>query len=131
MPGKYDYFLANGEKLGETEYTADSKACIILEKFKYESGETFSGTLYFDKSQNKWKHFWVSKKVTWELFGAANADGTLTFEGEAEFHPSGQTSAIRGTWIVNDDRSIKHMYEIYDKNTGSWGPLFSGVSKRK
>ena len=130
LPGRYDYFI-NEEKLGEAEYTLESNGCIILEKFKYESGKTYIGTFYFDKNRSKWKWFWVSDQITFEMFGAANADGTLTFEGEVDIHASGQILAMRSTWIVNDDRSIKQVYEIYDKNSESWGPFFSGLSKRK
>lgn len=130
LPGRYEYYLENGKKLGETEYRFTSGGCAILEQFKDMSGDLSVGVLNLDIAKGKWRHFWSSKRFTFEVFGEPLSDNKLMFEGNIINHSSGVQSPLKAIWTVDNKGNIKHSFEIYDFESKSWEPFFSDVSKK-
>lgn len=130
LPGKYEYYLEDGTKLGETEYQVTSGGCAILEKFKNIKGDLSIGLLNLDLKKGKWRHFWTSERFTFEIFGEPSEDGKLLFEGNILTHANGIELPFRGIWVVDTAGNIKHLYEIYDSQNKTWKPFFSDISKK-
>ncbi|MDP5209392.1 hypothetical protein [Microbulbifer sp. 2205BS26-8] len=130
LPGKYNYYLGDGKKIGQTEYKIVSGGCAILEQFKNNNGELSIGVLNLDVNRSKWRHFWSSKRFTFEVFGGPNSDEDLFFEGDIVNHSSGEKSPFRGTWFIDNKGNVKHTYEIYDLKSESWRLFLSDVSEK-
>ncbi|KJY76912.1 hypothetical protein [Vibrio nigripulchritudo] len=130
LPGKYDYYLENGNKLGRTEYQTTSGGCAILEKFKNNKGDLSVGVLSLDVNKGKWRHFWSSERFTFEVFGEPTSENVLFFEGNIVNHSTGKETPFRGTWNVDNKGNIKHVYETYDAKSESWKLFFSDISRK-
>lgn len=130
LPGKYNYYLEDGEKYGQTEYKKVSGGCAILEEFKNNKGAISIGLLNLDLIKGKWRHFWSSERFTFEVFGAPTSDHRLLFEGSIVKHSTGKETPFRGTWEIDSGGNIKHIYEVYDVKSESWKLFLSDISKK-
>ncbi len=128
--GHWEVFATTGQKAGENIISIEENGCLLVERWRGESGITGQSYNYVDLATKKWRQVWVSAGATIDYEGGLNDDGAMFLEGEIAY-PTGITANFTGKWTVEEDGSVRQHFQQYDDEKEEWTDWFIGIYKKK
>ncbi len=129
--GEWDVYV-NGQKVGDNSITMANGGCAIHED--YTTGNrnyTGQSINFYDPIDKKWHQHWVgSSGDVYNYIETDRAEGMLQFESKFMTR-SGQITMSRLTFTLNEDRTVRQLFESSTDEGETWTPAFDGLYKKK
>ncbi len=129
--GNWEVTNANGSPAGKNSITKEEGNCVLRENWTSANGG-FTGTSlnYFNQRTNEWEQLWVDNSGN-ALKLKGNRTGNKMILSSDEFtHTDGENYRNRITWTLNDDGSVRQLWEVMQGNEVK-NVLFDGLYKRQ
>ena len=128
--GEWDVY-ANGRKVGENSITMAKGGCAIHESYTTARNYAGQSINFYDPIDKKWHQHWVgSSGDTYNYIETKRKEGLLQFESDFLMR-SGQIGISRLTFTLNDDGTVRQLFENSTDGGKTWSPAFDGLYKKK
>lgn len=128
--GEWDVY-AGGNKVGDNSITMAKGGCAIHENYVTAGNYAGQSINYYDPIDKKWHQHWVgSGGDVYNYLETARKDGMLQFESKF-MNAKGQISLSRLTFTLNEDGTVRQLFESSTDNGQSWTSAFDGLYKKK
>lgn len=128
--GEWDVFV-NGNKRGENSITRAQGGCAIHENYKTAGNYAGQSINFYSPVDKKWHQHWVgSSGDVYNYVETKKEDGLLQFVSEF-MNAQGNVVLSRLTFTLNDDGTVRQLFENSTDNGKTWTPTFDGLYKRK
>ena len=130
--GDWKVYDPSGKVLGENRIESFAGGCALLENWTGASGFTGKSFNIYDRNDGKWHQSWVdSVGGRLELVGGL-ANDRMILAGETRDRAKPDVIVTqRITWSVNDDRSVRQVWESSEDGGKTWTVAFDGKYVRK
>lgn len=109
----------DGQHLGTNRITRPAGQCVLLEDWSGLADARGSSINFYDPGRDVWRQVWADNAgYTVELEGQRVANAMI-LEGEFKSLSDGKSVAMRGTWTLLEDGSVRQVFEVKDKH-GNW-----------
>jgi tetratricopeptide (TPR) repeat protein len=128
--GEWNVFVGT-QKVGVNSITMALGGCAVHEN--YATGGNYAGQSinYYDPIDKKWHQHWVgSGGDVYNYLETKREEGLLQFESKF-MGPQGNISLSRLTFTLNDDGTVKQLFEGSTDEGKTWAPAFDGLYKKK
>jgi hypothetical protein len=123
--GEWEVFLPTGKKAGESRIEAISAGCALLENWSGNGGFTGKSLNSYDSSDKHWHQSWVDSSGSRLELAGSYADKRMVLA-------SGSGAAMqRIAWSVNDDGSVRQLWESTADGGKTWTVQFDGKYVRR
>ncbi|MEO5883315.1 MAG: hypothetical protein ABIQ06_12935 [Caldimonas sp.] len=123
--GEWEVFLASGKKAGDSRIESISAGCALLENWSGNGGFSGKSLNSYDSSDKLWHQSWVDSSGTRLELAGSWADKRMLLS-------SGSGAAMqRIAWSVNDDGSVRQLWESTTDGGKSWTVQFDGKYVRR
>jgi hypothetical protein len=122
----------NAEMIGFNKITKIEGDCILRENWKsVVSSHTGSSYNFYDRIAKKWKHVWIgSDGVTLEVKGEFK-DRKMAMTGDEYRDEKGNRIINKITWYVNNDGTIRQVWEQSKDGGQAFSTQFDGLYRRR
>lgn len=128
--GEWDVF-AGGRKAGENYITMAQGGCAIHENYVTQGNYAGQSINYYDPIDKKWHQHWVgSSGDVYNYLETKREEGLLQFESKF-MGRGGNISLSRLTFSLNDDGTVRQLFESSTDGGKTWSPAFDGLYKKK
>lgn len=128
--GEWDVY-ANGRKVGENFITRAKGGCAIHENYITQRNYAGQSINYYDPIDKLWHQHWVgSSGDVYNYLETDRGEGMLQFESKF-MNPGGQITLSRLTFTLNDDGTVRQLFESSSDEGKTWTPAFDGLYKRR
>ncbi len=128
--GEWDV-LVNGNKVGENSITMAKGGCAIHENYTTARNYAGQSINFYSPVDEKWHQHWVgSSGDVYNYVEVAKSEGMLQFQSDFK-GPTGQLSLSRLTFTLNEDGTVRQLFESSTDNGKTWTPAFDGLYKKK
>lgn len=128
--GEWDVY-ARGGKVGENSITRAVGGCAIHENYITQGNYAGQSINFFDPIDKKWHQHWVgSSGDTYNYIETKRAEGMLQFESPF-MGSTGAISTSRLTFTLNEDGTVRQLFESSTDDGKTWSPAFDGLYKKK
>lgn len=128
--GEWDVYVGQ-QKVGENNITMATGGCAVHESYTTAGNYAGQSINYFDPIDKKWHQHWVGAAGdVYNYLETDRGDGMLRFESPF-MNAQGQISLSRLTFTLNDDGTVRQLFEGSTDNGQSWSPAFDGLYKKK
>jgi len=126
--GEWEVFLPNGNKAGDSRIESIAAGCALLENWTGNRGFSGKSVNSYDRTDQRWHQSWVdSSGARLELAGAF-ADKRMVLSSP----PSPAGGAVqRIAWSLNDDGSVRQLWESSADGGKTWTVQFDGKYVRR
>lgn len=127
--GEWDVYV-NGNKVGENVITEAQGGCALHEN--YTTGGNYAGQSinYYDPIGKKWHQHWVgSSGDVYNYLETKREEGLLQFESNF-MGPNGQISLSRLTIKLNENGTVRQLFESSTNQGKTWSSTFDGMYKK-
>lgn len=129
--GEWDVF-ANGKKAGENSITMAKGGCAIHENYITTGNYAGQSINFYDPIDKKWHQHWVGAGGdVYNYIETKRGDGLLQFESKFMSPVNGQISLSRLTFTLEDDRTVRQLFESSTDEGKTWSIAFDGIYKRR
>ena len=136
---QFDFWLGywrvtdpSGNHVGDNRVEKVEGDCLIKEHWTNVQGQTGFSMNYFNPVSGVWRQVWVSAPgVEIDYEGGLNAEGAMVLEGTIDYFSAGNSAPFRGTWSLNEDGTVRQLFEQYDSSSEQWTIWFDGLYTRK
>ena len=123
--GEWEVFLPTGKKAGESRIESISAGCALLENWSGNGGFTGKSLNSYDSSDKQWHQSWVDSSGSRLELAGSHADKRMVLA-------SGSGAAMqRIAWSVNDDGSVRQLWESTTDGGKTWTVQFDGKYVRR
>jgi len=123
--GEWEVFLPNGKKAGDSRIEAIAAGCALLENWSGNGGFSGKSLNSYDSEDKRWHQSWVdSSGSRLELVGSY-ADKRMVLSSA----PGSTVQRI--AWSVNDDGSVRQLWESSVDGGKAWAVQFDGKYVRR
>jgi len=123
--GEWEVFLPTGKKAGDSRIEAISAGCALLENWSGNGGFSGKSLNSYDSSDKQWHQSWVDSSGSRLELAGSYADKRMVLA-------SGSGAAMqRIAWSVNDDGSVRQLWESSADGGKSWAVQFDGKYVRR
>ncbi len=129
--GRWDYRAVDGTKLGEQIISKEGEGCAILEEWTEVTGITGRGLSFVDPKTGLWRQVWMSSRFHIDYSGGLDNSGAMVLEGTMYPTNGNPSVPIKGSWIKQDNGSIKKEFQRFDDKTNQWETFFTGFAHPK
>lgn len=128
--GEWDVY-ARGGKVGENSITMALGGCAIHENYVTPGNYAGQSINYYDPIDKKWHQHWVgSGGDVYNYLETKREEGLLQFESKF-MNAQGVISLSRLTFTLNDDGTVRQLFEGSTDDGKTWSPQFDGLYKKK
>ncbi|MGD1959062.1 MAG: tetratricopeptide repeat protein [Fulvivirga sp.] len=128
--GAWDVF-ANGIKAGVNVISMAEGGCAIHENYTTAGNYSGQSINYYDPIDEKWHQHWVgSGGDVYNYLETKRDTGMLQFKSKY-IGPGGQISLSRLTFTLNDDGTVRQLFESSTDEGRTWAPAFDGLYKKQ
>ena len=124
--GDWEVFLPNGNKAGDNRIEAIAAGCALLENWSGRGGFSGKSLNSYDRTGKRWHQSWVdSSGSRLELAG--------TFADRRMVLSSAPAAGVvqRIAWSVNEDGSVRQLWESSADGGATWTVQFDGRYVRR
>jgi len=123
--GEWEVFLPNGRKAGDSRIESIAAGCALLENWSGNGGFSGKSLNSYDSEDKRWHQSWVdSSGSRLELVGSY-ADKRMVLSSA----PGSTVQRI--AWSVNDDGSVRQLWESSVDGGKPWAVQFDGKYVRR
>lgn len=129
----FDFWLgewnvySNGRKAGINKITLAEGGCAIHESYTTAGNYAGQSINFYDPIDKKWHQHWVgSSGDVYNYVEVARSEGMLQFESKF-MNAKGQISLSRLTFTLNEDATVRQLFESSTDNGNTWTPFFNGL----
>ncbi|MEM6524143.1 MAG: hypothetical protein AAGF85_02570 [Bacteroidota bacterium] len=127
--GTWDVY-ANGRKAGVNIITMAEGGCAIHESYTTQGNYSGQSINFYDPIDKKWHQHWVgSSGDVYNYLETDRGPGLLQFESKY-MGPNGQISLSRLTFTLNEDGSVRQLFESSTDQGKTWTAAFDGLYKK-
>lgn len=128
--GEWDV-MVNGRKVGDNSITMAKGGCAVHENYKTAGNYAGQSINFYDPIDKKWHQHWVgSSGDVYNYLETKREPGLLQFESKF-MRPSGNISLSRLTFTLNNDGTVRQLFEGSTDDGKTWTPSFDGLYKKK
>ncbi|OEK01375.1 hypothetical protein BFP97_07525 [Roseivirga sp. 4D4] len=128
--GEWDV-LVNGRKVGDNSITMAKGGCAIHENYTTAGNYAGQSINFFDPIDKKWHQHWVgSGGDVYNYLETKRESGLLQFQSKF-MGPTGNISLSRLTFTLNDDGTVRQLFEGSTDEGKTWTPSFDGLYRKK
>ena len=118
-------FLPNGKKAGDSRIESISAGCALLENWSGSGGFSGKSLNSYDRGDKRWHQSWVDSSGSRLELAGSYADKRMVLS-------SGSGAAMqRIAWSVNDDGSVRQLWESTADGGKTWTVQFDGKYVRR
>lgn len=129
--GEWDVYV-NGNKVGGNSITKAVGGCAIHEDYTTAQGYAGQSINYYDPIDKKWHQHWVgSTQDVYNYLEVDKKEGMLQFESPFWNPQNDQISTSRLTFTLNEDGTVRQLFETSTDKGKTWTTGFDGLYKRK
>lgn len=132
----FDFWLGDwtvtdlaGEQAGTNSITREEDGCLIVERWTSARGTTGQSYNFYNPGDGKWHQLWVSPGAVIDYEGGINQRGHMLLEGSISYR-NGDTYPFRGSWVPNEDGSVRQHFEQFNPDEDSWEDWFIGTYRK-
>jgi len=123
--GEWEVFLPTGKKAGDSRIEAISAGCALLENWSGNGGFSGKSLNSYDSGDKQWHQSWVDSSGSRLELAGSYADKRMVLA-------SGSGAAMqRIAWSVNDDGSVRQLWESSADGGKTWAVQFDGKYVRR
>ena len=123
--GEWEVFLPTGKKAGDSRIEAIGAGCALLENWSGNGGFSGKSLNTYDSSDKQWHQSWVDSSGSRLELAGSYADKRMVLS-------SGSGAAMqRIAWSVNDDGSVRQLWESSADGGKTWAVQFDGKYVRR
>ena len=123
--GEWEVFLPGGKKAGDSRIESIAAGCALLENWSGNGGFSGKSLNSYDSEDKRWHQSWVdSSGSRLELVGSY-ADKRMVLSSA----PGSTVQRI--AWSVNDDGSVRQLWESSSDEGKTWAVQFDGKYVRR
>ena len=123
--GEWEVFLPGGKKAGDSRIESIAAGCALLENWSGNGGFSGKSLNSYDSEDKRWHQSWVdSSGSRLELVGSY-ADKRMVLSSA----PGSTVQRI--AWSVNDDGSVRQLWESSVDGGKTWAVQFDGKYVRR
>ena len=123
--GEWEVFLPGGKKAGDSRIESIAAGCALLENWSGNGGFSGKSLNSYDSEDKRWHQSWVdSSGSRLELVGSY-ADKRMVLSSA----PGSTVQRI--AWSVNDDGSVRQLWESSVDGGKAWAVQFDGKYVRR
>ena len=123
--GEWEVFLPGGKKAGDSRIESIAAGCALLENWSGNGGFSGKSLNSYDSEDKRWHQSWVdSSGSRLELVGSY-ADKRMVLSSA----PGSTVQRI--AWSVNDDGSVRQLWESSVDGGKAWAVKFDGKYVRR
>ena len=130
--GRWDVFQPDGKPAGENLIEPILGGCVLRESWQGRGG--FAGTSLnaYDAAGKRWHQTWLDNQGG-RLDLAGGLEGRAMVLASSEPHPDkpGVTLRQRISWSLQDDASVRQLWETSEDGGKTWSIAFDGRYVRK
>ncbi|MEO9870079.1 tetratricopeptide repeat protein [Ekhidna sp.] len=128
--GEWDVY-ANGRKAGVNSITKAKGGCAIHENYTTAGNYSGQSINFYSPVDKKWHQHWVgSSGDVYNYIETKREEGLLQFVSEF-MGPQGSITLSRLTFTLNEDGTVRQLFESSSDDGKTWTPAFDGLYKRK
>lgn len=128
--GEWEVFNTEGKRAGRNSISIEENGCLLVERWQGAGGGTGQSYNFYDPGMEKWRQVWVARGATIDYAGGLNEDGAMVLEGEIAYR-NGRTAPFKGTWVLQDDGSVRQHFQQYNAETEKWDDWFIGIYRKE
>jgi tetratricopeptide (TPR) repeat protein len=130
--GEWDVFLPNGTQAGSNSITLDEAGCAINERYTARGAFGGQSINFYDPGDKKWHQYWVgSRGGVLNYSEIKKEEGLLQFLAEVVNPADGSISHSRLTFTLNEDGTVRQLFENSTDDGKNWTAAFDGLYKKK
>lgn len=128
--GEWDVFV-NENKVGVNVISMAKGGCAIHENYTTSRNYAGQSINFYDPIDKKWHQHWVgSSGDIYNYLETDRSPGMLQFESKF-MGPQGTISLSRLTFTLNDDGTVRQLFESSTDEGENWTPAFDGLYKKR
>ena len=122
--GEWEVFLPTGKKAGDSRIEAISAGCALLENWSGNGGFSGKSLNSYDSGDKQWHQSWVDSSGSRLELAGSYADKRMVLA-------SGRPRRCSIAWSVNDDGSVRQLWESTADGGRAWTVQFDGKYVRR
>ncbi|MEM7297349.1 MAG: hypothetical protein AAF391_03685, partial [Bacteroidota bacterium] len=128
--GEWDVFV-NGNKVGDNSITRAVGGCAIHENYTTAGSYAGQSINFYSPVDKKWHQHWVgSSGDVYNYVETKREEGLLQFVSDF-MNGQGTVSQSRLTFTLNEDGTVRQLFENSTDGGETWTSGFDGIYKRK
>ena len=128
--GEWEVFV-NGKKAGDNSITRAAGGCAIHESYVTAGNYSGQSINFFSPVDQKWHQHWVgSGGDVYNYTETKKEKGFMQFISKF-MNAQGDVSLSRLTFTLNEDGTVRQLFENSNDEGKSWNSAFDGLYKRK
>ncbi|MBO3700666.1 lipopolysaccharide assembly protein LapB [Roseivirga sp. E12] len=128
--GEWDV-MVNGTKVGDNSITMAKGGCAIHENYKTAGNYAGQSINFYDPIDKKWHQHWVgSGGDVYNYLETKREPGLLQFQSKV-MGPTGNISLSRLTFTLNQDGTVRQLFEGSTDDGKTWTAGFDGLYMKK
>ena len=124
--GEWEVFLPNGNKAGDSRIESIAAGCALLENWTGNRGFSGKSVNSYDRSDKRWHQSWVDSSGSRLDLAGVFADKRMVLSSAPA---AGAVQRI--AWSVNDDGSVRQLWESSSDDGKTWTVQFDGRYVRR
>jgi len=124
--GEWEVFLPNGKKAGESRIESIAAGCALLENWSGNGGFSGKSVNMYDRDDQRWHQTWVDSSGSRLDLAGVFADRRMVLSSAAKAGP-----VQRIAWSVDDDGSVRQLWESSSDEGKTWTVQFDGRYVRR
>jgi len=124
--GEWEVFLPNGKKAGDSRIESIAAGCALLENWSGNGGFSGKSVNMYDRGDQRWHQSWVDSSGSRLDLAGVFADRRMVLTSAAKAGP-----VQRIAWSVNDDGSVRQLWESSSDEGKTWSVQFDGKYVRR
>jgi len=123
--GEWEVFLPGGKKAGDSRIETIAAGCALLENWSGNGGFSGKSLNSYDSEDKRWHQSWVDSSGSRLELAGSYADKRMVLS-------SGSGAAMqRIAWSLNDDGSVRQLWESSADGGKTWTVQFDGKYVRR
>ena len=123
--GEWEVFLPGGKKAGDSRIESIAAGCALLENWSGSGGFSGKSLNSYDSEDRRWHQSWVDSSGSRLELAGSYADKRMVLS-------SGSGAAMqRIAWSLNDDGSVRQLWESSADGGKTWTVQFDGKYVRR
>ena len=123
--GEWEVFLPGGKKAGDSRIETIAAGCALLENWSGNGGFSGKSLNSYDSEDKRWHQSWVDSSGSRLELAGSYADKRMVLSSAPG------TTVQRIAWSINDDGSVRQLWESSVDGGKTWAVQFDGKYVRR
>ncbi|WP_273566199.1 hypothetical protein [Maribacter halichondriae] len=113
--GEWEVTNPDGTLGGKNNIDKIQDGCILRENWTGASGNTGTSTNFYNLKTKQWEQLWVDNSGTHIKLKGNRIGNQMILSSDEFTHTDGKIYTNRITWTLNDDGSVRQLWELLQK----------------